>query len=106
MESGRLINVYDWFQSFAVALEEEERLTGDNVSTGERQDSMDAGPSSPSKRRRRGVTSQEEREKRTREMQARFMRAVHELDYLGFIKPTGRKRDHVMKTVFDIPDTE
>ena len=38
------------------------------------------------------------------EVQARFIRALHELDYMGFIKHTGRKVDHVARTVYDIPD--
>jgi len=40
------------------------------------------------------------------EVQARFIRALHELDYVGFIKHTGRKRDHVLRTVLDAPITE
>jgi len=46
----------------------------------------------------------EDEDKWKREVQARFMRALQELDYLGFIKHTGRKADHVIRTVFDIPD--
>ncbi|KAI5121909.1 hypothetical protein M0805_000238 [Coniferiporia weirii] len=35
------------------------------------------------------------------ETQARFIRSVQELDFLGFLKHTGRKADHVHKTVYD-----
>jgi origin recognition complex subunit 3 len=38
-------------------------------------------------------------------VQARFMRALHELDYLGFIKHTGRKADHVLRTVFEVVES-
>ena len=39
------------------------------------------------------------------QVQARFIRALQELDYLGFIKHTGRKADHVLRTVFDVGDS-
>lgn len=38
------------------------------------------------------------------ELQARFMRSLHELEFAGFLKHTGRKADHVSKTVFDAID--
>ena len=47
---------------------------------------------------------EEEEEKWKLEVQARFMRAMHELDYLGFLKHTGRKADHVLHLVFDVND--
>ena len=47
---------------------------------------------------------EEAEEKWRMEVQARFMRALHELDFMGFVKHTGRKADHVMKTIYDIPD--
>ena len=47
---------------------------------------------------------EEAEEKWKLEVRARFIRALHELDYLGFIKHTRRKRDHVLRTVFDIVD--
>lgn len=39
-----------------------------------------------------------------RQVQARFVRALHELDYLGFIKHTGRRVEHVARTIFDVGD--
>jgi len=50
--------------------------------------------------------TEEEEERWKVEVQARFIRALHELDYLGFIKHTGRKADHVLRTLFDIDDAE
>jgi origin recognition complex subunit 3 len=38
------------------------------------------------------------------ELHARFMHSLHELDWLGFIKHTKRKMDHVAKTVFELPE--
>ena len=49
-------------------------------------------------------SGEEAEEKWRMEVQARFMRALHELDFMGFVKHTGRKADHVMKTIYDIPD--
>lgn len=34
--------------------------------------------------------------------QARSIRMLHELGYMGLVKYTGRKQDHVMRTVFEI----
>lgn len=48
--------------------------------------------------------TEEEEEKWNTEVHARFMRALHELDYIGFIKHTGRKADHVLRVVFEIDD--
>ena len=50
--------------------------------------------------------TEEEEEKWKVEIQARFIRALHELDYLGFIKHTGRKADHVVRTVFEVDDDD
>ena len=38
------------------------------------------------------------------QVHARFIRALHELDHLGFIKHTGRKADHIIKTVYDVAE--
>ncbi|KAJ2782573.1 Origin recognition complex subunit 3 [Coemansia javaensis] len=61
-ECGRMINVYDWYTSFASVVEGQGR----------------AAPSQS-------------------EIQARFMRAVEEMRFLGFIKATQRKTDHVVR---------
>ena len=91
LDSGKMINVYDWFESFAVVLEDQRR--------------QKKGPTSPrkgkGKERQIDVGEEEDDEKGKMEMQARFIRALHELDYLGFLKHTGRKADHVIKTVLE-----
>ncbi|KAL4706515.1 hypothetical protein ACJJTC_015713 [Scirpophaga incertulas] len=61
-EYGRLINLYDWLQAFAVVL---------------RPDNEDAHHDA--------------------DLQARFTRAVAELQFLGFIKSSKRKTDHVVR---------
>ncbi|KAJ9574205.1 hypothetical protein L9F63_008461, partial [Diploptera punctata] len=65
LEYGKLINVYDWLQSFLAIVNPSD--------TGEEQ--RDVSP----------------------EMQARFTRSVAELQYLGFIKTSKKKTDHVMR---------
>jgi origin recognition complex subunit 3 len=113
LDSGKMINVYDWFESFAVVLESQKRhrkrskLIGDSSKTSARRKGKGKG-------KRRQVDdamdedeegeNDEDEEKWKMEVQARFMRSLHELDYLGFIKHTGRKADHVLRSVFDIAD--
>lgn len=60
LECGRLINLYDWLQSFV-------SIVGEG--------SREATPV----------------------LQARFIRAVTELQMAGFIKPSARKTDHVTR---------
>jgi hypothetical protein len=38
----------------------------------------------------------------SRELQARFVRSMHELDLLGLLKQTGRKKDHVIRSIVDL----
>lgn len=116
LDSGKMINVYDWFESFQLVLESQQR----NLKK-KRAAEIKSRPRSPTKRAGKGkgktkaarreeeaddeVDEVEEDEDRWKlEVQARFMRAMHELDYLGFIKHTGRKADHVLRTAFDMYD--
>ncbi|KAI0088263.1 origin recognition complex subunit 3 N-terminus-domain-containing protein [Irpex rosettiformis] len=98
MEAGRLINVYDLYESFAVVLE-----------TQKEKRAVPATPKRSEKGKKKIAEEDEEpqiddEEKWTLEVHARFMRALHELDYMGFVKHTGRKPDHIFKTVYDVPD--
>ncbi|XP_021933995.1 origin recognition complex subunit 3-like [Zootermopsis nevadensis] len=65
LECGRLINMYDWLQSFLAIVNHTE--SGD--------EQRDVPP----------------------EIQARFTRAVAELQFLGFIKTSKKKTDHVTR---------
>jgi len=97
LDSGKMINVYDWFESFQLALETQ------------RQHLKEKRINKSSPRKGKGKKCQEfdeeDEEKWKIQVQARFVRALHELDYTGFIKHTGRKADHVLRTVFDIADS-
>jgi origin recognition complex subunit 3 len=101
VESGKMINIYDWYDSFAMALEGETDNDGDSMDVDE----------TPTKSKGKGKEKAPPKGKRTeheaerkREVQARFMRSMHELEFVGFLKHTGRKADHVVKTVFDVLD--
>ena len=158
------MNVYDWYESFALSLEQQEEqrqrrqqqkqkhrsrearkaagetkvdkaaLAGrslrsrlkngnerkDNIVdrkksqlgltvTSENEDQEGEGGESEGERNDAEMESEadedeEETQRRKREIQARFIRSLHELDFLGFVKHTGRKVDHVVKTSFDLPD--
>ncbi|KAG2040662.1 origin recognition complex subunit 3 N-terminus-domain-containing protein [Suillus americanus] len=108
LESAKMINVYDWFESFVGFLEARKRRVGKTHIP----DGVNGTSRTPS--RKKGKQKQVEvedvdegageDEEWLMEVQARFIRALQELDYLGFIKHTGRKVDHVMRTVFDSPE--
>ncbi|CAH1230274.1 ORC3 [Branchiostoma lanceolatum] len=69
LECGRLINLYDWLQAFVMLVH-----SGDE-----------------------NGTDSSKQKKVDEVLQARFIRAVSELQFLGFIKPTKRKTDHVAR---------
>lgn len=103
MEAPKLVNAYDWFESFAGVLDTQKERA--------RKKSQ---PRSPTKSKGKGKGKQKAQEEREsggeeeedeewqQELHARFIRALHELDYMGFIKHTGRKVDHVFRTVYDV----
>jgi len=99
LDSGKMINVYDWFESFAVVLESQREQVEDRVNG--------TSPTKGKGKQKQTVDedgNKEDDERWKMEVHARFIRALHELDYLGFIKHTGRKADHVLRTVFDVPE--
>ncbi|XP_072912497.1 origin recognition complex subunit 3 isoform X2 [Hemitrygon akajei] len=69
LECGRLINLYDWLQAFATVVCAAEGKDPDKINNGQVDDIL----------------------------HARFIRAVSELEFLGFIKPTKQKTDHVAR---------
>lgn len=99
MDAGRMINVYDWYESFAVALDDQKREHVQQQAKGGRK----GRGRHKGKTKQKELSAEEEEEWQT-EVHARFIRALHELDFMGFIKHTGRKADHVMRTIYDIPD--
>lgn len=116
LDGGRMINVYDWFESFQAVLEtqREELIKAATAKQGRRSPKKRASPKKQSVKTKGKERQTEDvddvvmggakdaEEKWKLEVQARFVRALHELDYLGFIKHTKRRADHVIRTVFDI----
>ncbi|KAI0561457.1 Origin recognition complex subunit 3 [Gracilaria domingensis] len=75
-EGGRLVGLYDWYNSFASVV----------IAAAARQD--DGG-------------NVQIAEVRPAELQSRFARACSELEVLGVMKYTNRKSDHVARLVFE-----
>ncbi|RUP49553.1 hypothetical protein BC936DRAFT_142251 [Jimgerdemannia flammicorona] len=93
LECNRMINMYDWFVAFGVVLEREARGAKGKIEEREVQGCFHAIP----------VISLTFCPPRTRSPafahldRARFIRSVAELQFLGFVKPTNRKTDHVVR---------
>ncbi|KAF8350403.1 origin recognition complex subunit 3 N-terminus-domain-containing protein [Amanita rubescens] len=102
-ESGKMINVYDWFESFQLALERQREHLKEQ-DNGKKRKSLSPKKRGKGKAAVEQPEDEQDEEQWRLEVQARFIRALHELDYLGFIKHTGRKADHVLRTVFDVGD--
>ena len=106
MEAGRMINVYDWYESFAQVLDAQRREVAkakQGAGRGRRGKGKKKADLKPKDVALEDMT-EEEQEEWQAEVHARFIRALHELDFMGFVKHTGRKADHVMRTIYDIPD--
>ena len=88
LEAGRMINVYDWYESFSQVIESQRSHLA--PADGEEGDG-------------RGGDGEDE-EGWKMHVQARFVRALHTLDFVGLVKHTGRKAEHVMRTVYDVPE--
>ena len=87
LEAGRMINVYDWYESFSQVIESQRSHLAPSADGGEN-----------------GAQGDEDEEEWKMHVQARFMRALHTLDFVGLVKHTGRKAEHVMRTVYDVPE--
>ncbi|KAF7359177.1 Origin recognition complex subunit 3-like [Mycena sanguinolenta] len=90
VKAGKMINVYDWFDHFRTVLEGQRARAAKGKGKGKK------------------VKDDGEEEDRWRlSVQARFIRALHELDYLGLMKHTsrgggGRKGEYVLRTVLSV----
>lgn len=107
LEAGKMINVFDWYQSFASVLETRRQM---GLGTDQKQpsdppsDAAHGRPPSDHDEVMLGDGEEDEDGEFGMEVQARFIRGVHELDFMGFLKHTGRKPDHVARTVFDVSE--
>ncbi|KAG6856100.1 hypothetical protein H0H87_007436 [Tephrocybe sp. NHM501043] len=94
LNSGKMLNLYDWFLSFQLELETQRKNLKERAAVKAR-----SLPSSPRKRGEKDKAKARAREEHEKEeviekwhmeLQARFMQAMQDLDYLGFIKHTGQ----------------
>ncbi|CAE6477214.1 unnamed protein product [Rhizoctonia solani] len=97
LDAGKLLNIADWFGSFVAVIQHEkvERPPAQASIHGLRT------------RRRRSAEGEGEGEDMLeiqKEYQARFIQSAHELEFLGLIQTTGRRKEHVMRTVFETSD--
>ncbi|KAF3831752.1 hypothetical protein GH733_000564, partial [Mirounga leonina] len=77
LECSRLINLVDWSEAFATVVTAAEKMDANSVASEERNEIIQYPFNKP--------------------VVARFIRAVSELELLGFIKPTKQKTDHVAR---------
>ena len=128
LKSGRMINIYDWFKSFAVVLKAQKQhkkpsrkpsCNGNSsiprtpcipqmplcydCSNKKQQQNVDGDEEGEAPQNEERKEAEEELESWRLEVQAQFIHALHKLDYVRFVKHTGRKRDHVQCTVLDAP---
>lgn len=117
-DAGRMVNVFDWFQSFAVVLEGQRRhlrrreRDADPAANGKPGTNGTGARAALRKADEEGTDEDEDdhsedddgSEEWREEMQARFMRALHTLDHMGLVRHTGKKADHIIRTVYDVLD--
>lgn len=116
-EAGKLVNLADWYGAFEVALHDvEEGVEGDSAGSREKRRKVAAKKPSRNGKLHQDdehmletngdhaedgeEDSDDEETARSRAHQARFLAAVADLAYLGFIQPTKRKVEHVARVVF------
>ncbi|KZV62487.1 hypothetical protein PENSPDRAFT_642136 [Peniophora sp. CONT] len=112
LEAGRMVNVYDWYEAFAMALETQRRRLQALKAEADAEMAAQKGKAKANgkgKGKAPVVEAEDDEDEDAEEkwkmhVQARFIRALHELDYLGFVKHTGRKADHIVRTVYDGAD--
>lgn len=100
--TGKSINLSDWNGAFSITsfIEPSTLKSLSRVKTIEELERTEVGEEEdliPVESRGEGG---EEEEGGRRRKQARFLRAVGELGYVGFISSTGKKSEHVVKAVF------
>lgn len=105
-DTGKQINLGDWWEAFDQAALDEPHaeVEGEDVV-------MEEGVETGGKKRARSgegdedeseEEEEEEREgtERERRKQARFLQTIGDLAYVGYLQPTSRKAEHVLKSVF------
>ena len=89
-----MINVYDWYESFSQVIESQRSHLAPAPADGHGGGKSDGHVD----------VDEEDDEEWKMHVQARFVRAMHTLDFVGLVKHTGRKAEHVMRTVYDVAE--
>ncbi|KAI1321579.1 Origin recognition complex subunit 3 [Mortierella claussenii] len=103
VECGRMINMYDWFTAFGMILErgisQKQGADGEDDHAGEPQKKRARKSNKNSSQLQGRQVGKDDKENRLdqKQVQARFISGVAELQFMGFIKPTNRKTDHVQR---------
>ena len=84
-----MINVYDWYESFSQVIESQR---------------SHLAPPADGGGHGGGHVDEEDEEEWKMHVQARFVRALHTLDFVGLVKHTGRKAEHIIRTVYDVAE--
>jgi len=105
-DSGRIVNLADWWQAFEQAAADEEEggdaqgtgaaRAGGKRKPGGSEDGMEVDGKDGEEEDDEG----DENDTPRRRKQARFLRAVADLAHAGYVQPTSRKVEHVGKTIF------
>ena len=89
-----MINMYDWFTAFGMILERGEQPVGVEEPPAKKRAGA-KGNRAGSKAKTKANANASKLDQK--EVQARFISGVAELQFMGFIKSTTRKTDHVMR---------
>jgi hypothetical protein len=98
--TGNLVNLYDTYQSFReiYASAPMEALGNGNDSESESDDHASGSESDSDASSSSSEDTSNPNDDKV--LQARFFDAIDQLHYMGLIKPTNRKTDHVIKTLY------
>ena len=103
---GRLINLGDWWSGFELSAGDEPEIAEVARGGGKKSNGTGNGKKRGKKRARDEDDEDESSEEEEdgdgpmRRKQARFLRSVADLAHLGFVHPTTRKPEHLLKSVY------
>lgn len=100
-ETGKTINLGDWWRAFEQsAANQPDAAQEDSVKRAQTPKRRKGASDDEDDERDEDDEEANEDERRTRRKQARFLRAIGDLACVGFLQPTSRKAEHVLKSVF------
>lgn len=102
LEAGRLLNIADWFGAF-VNIMQDEKVNRPSAEAGKTKGRTKRATSSVYTESEIDLDDEGSHDL-MQERQARFLHSAHELEFLGLIQTTGRRKEHVMRTVFETTD--